>query len=157
VHRNRMQDFRKLRVWKRAHAFAVEVRQVVRSFPRRGYSDLKSQIIRAAESIVSNIVEGCGAATRAEFARFLDISIKSTSEVDYRLELARDLGALSRREWTPLSTDVVQIRKSLFALRREVLAAERREREEESGKKDPRSQQRIVVRKPMTDDPRPRS
>lgn len=43
-------------------------------------------MIRAAESITTNIVEGCGAATRREFARFLDISIKSTSELEYQLQ-----------------------------------------------------------------------
>ena len=85
-----MQDFRQLLVWKRAHAFALDVRGVVESMPR-GYSDLKAQITRAAQSIVNNIVEGCGAASRLEFARYLDISIKSTSQVDYQLEFGRDL------------------------------------------------------------------
>ena len=96
-------------VWQRAHTFAVDVRQATRAFPRTGYSDFKSQITRAADSIASNIVEGAGAATRKEFARFLDISIKSASEVDYRLELAHE---------------VVVIRKMLFAVRRTLLAAD---------------------------------
>jgi len=87
-----MQDFRQLLVWKRAHAFALNVRRAAQAMPRAGYSDLKSQMTRAAQSIVDNIVEGCGASSRLEFARYLDISIKSTSEVDYQLEFARDLG-----------------------------------------------------------------
>jgi four helix bundle protein len=45
------------------------------------YTELKSQITRAAESTGYNIVEGSADATRKEFARFLDVSIKSTSEV----------------------------------------------------------------------------
>lgn len=117
-----MQDFRRLRVWSRAHSFALAVRRAARSFPRSGYSDLKAQIVRAADSIASNIVEGCGAATRKEFARYLDISIKSTSEVEYRLQLALDCGLLSKAGWTTLSVEVVEIRKMLYGLRRALLA-----------------------------------
>jgi four helix bundle protein len=85
------------------------------TFPRMGYAELKSQITRAADSIASNIVEGCAAASRQEFARFLDISIKSASEVDYRFQLARDLGVLRHDIWKPLAREVVEIRKMLSA------------------------------------------
>ena len=117
-----MQDFRRLIVWSRAHALATAVRRRARPFRGAGYSDLKTQLVRAAESIASNIVEGCGAATNKEFARFLDISIKSASEVDYRLELAKEYGLLTEAEWLQLSAEVVEIRKMLFGLRRAVLA-----------------------------------
>src|SRR5687767_9939351 len=64
----RMQDFHRLDVWERAHSLALAVRQATRAFPRTGYADLKSQLTRAAESIATNIVEGCAAATPKEFA-----------------------------------------------------------------------------------------
>jgi four helix bundle protein len=124
-----MQDFRKLRVWKRAHAFALDVRRTVEAMPRAGYTDLKSQLTRASQSIVDNIVEGCGAASRLEFARYLDISIKSTSEVDYQLELARDLGVIPHDVWKPLADEVIEIRKMLSALRRSVVAAAMRDKQ----------------------------
>jgi four helix bundle protein len=123
-----MQDFRQLVVWKRAHAFALNVRRVVEAMPRAGYSDLKSQMTRAAQSIVDNLVEGCGAASRLEFARYLDISIKSTSEVDYQLEFAHDLGVISHDVWKPLAAEVIEIRKMLSALRRSVVAAATRDK-----------------------------
>jgi four helix bundle protein len=118
-----MQDFRRLLVLQRAHAFALDVRRVTDAFPRVGYADLKSQLRRAAESIATNIVEGCGASSRKEFARFLDISIKSASEVDYQLQFARDLGVLPHARWKPLAQEVVELRKMLSALRRTVLDA----------------------------------
>ena len=37
-----MQDFRQLLVWKRAHAFALEVRRLAGTLPRTGYTDLKT-------------------------------------------------------------------------------------------------------------------
>ena len=122
-HHRRMQDFRRLRVWKRAHLFALAIRRAAEAFPPRGYADLKSQITRAAESIADNIVEGFASASRKEFAHYLNISIKSSSEVDYQLEYARDLGVMTHDVWKPLAKEVIEIRKMLSALRRRVLNA----------------------------------
>ena len=120
-----MQSFRRLRVWERAHRFALEVRRATQSFPRSGYAELKSQLISAAESIATNIVEGAAASSRKEFARFLDISIKSTAEVEYHLQLALDNGILLPSKWKELSDEVVEIRRMLCGLRKAVLKAER--------------------------------
>ena len=116
-----MQDFRRLHVWERAHAFAVDIRRVVKTFPPNGYADLRSQLTRAAESIVHNIVEGCASASRKEFAHHLNVSIKSAAEVDYQLELARDYDILPYDVWKRLAQEVTEIRKMLTALRRAVL------------------------------------
>ena len=128
-----MQNIRELRVWERSHLFALEVRRATRTFPRTGYADLKSQLVRAAESIPYNIVEGCAAATRREFARFLDISVKSTSEVEYQLLLARDNGVLRPNSYEMLSREVVEIRKMLCALRKTLLEADRSRRKHGDG------------------------
>jgi len=117
-----MQDFRRLLVWQRAHSFALDMHPAIDAFPRRKHAELKVQMRRATDSITNNIVEGCAAATRLEFARYLDISIKSASEVDYQLQLARDLGAISYATWEPLAREVVELRKMLWGLRRRVLA-----------------------------------
>ena len=148
-------------MWRRAHVFAIDIKQVTKTFPRTGYRDLKSQLSRAAESIASNIVEGCAAASRKEFARFLDISIKSASEVDYRLELARDHGVLPYRVWKPLAAEVVEIRKMLSALRRAVLAAKPippatdAERAEQTEHSDPASDETRSPQELKPDDKRP--
>lgn len=123
-----VQNFRDLQVWHRAHAFALDVRRATHVFPRSGYAALKSQLIRAAESIPSNIVEGCGAASRKEFARYIDISVKSTSEVEYELLLARDLGLIQAAIYDRLAKEVVEIRRMLCGLRRAILEADARAR-----------------------------
>ena len=74
-----MQDYRRLRVYANAHALAISVRAATRVFPRSGYASLKSQMTSAAESIGFNIVEGCCASSQKEFARFLEIAIKSAN------------------------------------------------------------------------------
>jgi four helix bundle protein len=144
-----MQDFHQLRVWQRAHELSLAVKKAARGFPRVGQSESKSQLIRAVDSIASNIVEGCGAASRKEFARYLDISIKSASEVEYRLQLAYDDACISYRVWQRLSNQVIEIRKMLFRLRKSVIAADeaeqkRRRADRKSSKED---------RKPITHDP----
>ena len=108
-------------MWQRAHTFALDMHRAIDAFPRGKHADLKVQMRRATDSITNNIVEGCAAATRREFARYLDISIKSASEVDYQLQLARDLGAISYATWEPLAREVVELRKMLWGLRRRVL------------------------------------
>ena len=118
-----MQDFRRLLVWERAHGLVLGVRRGIRKFPRSERGSLKSQMTNAAESIAFNIVEGCGATSSKEFARFLDISIKSTSELEYQLQLAADCGLLPRRVWSPLAAETVEIRRMLCGLRRRVLHA----------------------------------
>ena len=118
-----MQDFRKLLVWSRSHELVLGVRRAVKIFPRTEKGSLKSQMTNAAESIAFNIVEGCGASSSKEFARFLDISIKSTSELEYQLQLARDCGFITLKVWQPLGTETIEVRRMLCGLRRKVRAA----------------------------------
>jgi four helix bundle protein len=66
-------------------------------------------------------VEGCGASSRKEFARFLDISIKSATETEYQLQLARDYSVMSLSDWESLTDETVQIRKMLCRLRARLL------------------------------------
>jgi len=78
-------------------------------------------MVTSAESIVFNIVEGCGASRPKEFARFLDISIKSTCELEYQLQLAIECGLVQSSVGLPLSTETAEIRRMLCGLRRRVL------------------------------------
>ena len=116
-----MQDYRKLHVWRKAHAHNLNVRNLAKRFPLTGYASLKAQITSATESIAFNIVEGSAASSRKEFARFLDISIKSATETEYQLQLARDYSVVSLNEWESLADETVQIRKMLCRLRAKLL------------------------------------
>src|SRR5262249_31112826 len=98
-----MQDHRKLKIWRMACLLAIGVRAATDRFPKRGYSELKAQIIDAAESIAHAIVEGCGAETQKEFARFLAVTIKSNREVEGQLAMAYGYDILAEKRWTSLS------------------------------------------------------
>ena len=116
-----MQDYRRLRAWRNAHALVLDVRRAVQQFPRSGYASLRTQMVRSSESTAFNIVEGCGSATSREFARFLEISIKSTTELEYQLRLARDYGIMSSDAWRRLADADIDVRRMLCGLRRKVL------------------------------------
>jgi four helix bundle protein len=119
-----MQDYRRLKVSPRARAHAVAIRKCTQRFPRSGYADLKKQITTAAESILFNIVEGCGSRTQKDFARFLDISIKSAFELEGQLELATDYAIIPQAKSVTLCNETVEIRKMLCTLRRRVIESD---------------------------------
>lgn len=117
----RVQNYRRLRVWRKAVALAISVRRAVGRYPPRGYSDLKDQTIRAAESIHHNIVEGCGAPTQKDFGRFLGNAIKSSMELEGALDLAFAYEILPGRDWDHLGEETADTRKMLHGLRKKVL------------------------------------
>ncbi len=118
-----VQNFRQLRVWARAQELAVATRALGRAFPRSGFGDLRAQMIRAAESTLFNIAEGCGASTPREFARFLGISSKSTMELESQLDLARAYGIISAEKWSALIGDTATVRRMIWGLRARVLTS----------------------------------
>ena len=116
-----MQDYRQLRVHANAHTLAIKVRAATRVFPRNAYGSLKAQMTSAAESIGFNIVEGCCASSQKEFARFLEIAVKSANELESQLKLARDYGIVRHRAWEGLTEETIDVRRMLFGLRAKVL------------------------------------
>jgi len=111
-----------LRVYEGAHALAIGVRASTRRFPRSGYTSLKNQMTSAAESVSFNIVEGCGADSQREFARFLEMAIRSTTELENQLKLAKDYGVLAKLDWESLTELTVDVRRMLCGLRKKVRA-----------------------------------
>ena len=121
-----MQDFKHIQAWQRAHALAIALHKLARGFTRAGYPHLRAQLTRAADSIAANIVEGCGSATKKEFARFLDMSIKSANETEHHLLSGRDLDLVSPDDWQKFTAETIEIRKMTYGYRKKVLQSSRR-------------------------------
>ena len=113
-----MQDFRKLKVWNRAHSFALDVYGTTKAFPSVERFGLTTQLRKAAVSIASNLAEGCGRDSTGSFASFVQIASGSACEADYQLLLARDLGYLNREEHTRLSQKIAEVERMLTSLNR---------------------------------------
>lgn len=107
-----MRDFKKLNVWQEAHQLVLNVYKETRSFPKEEIYCLTSQLRRAVISIANNIAEGCGRNSKKELYNFLNISMGSSSEVEYLLLLSNDLDYLNDNYIT-LNNDLIKTRKML--------------------------------------------
>lgn len=117
-----MQDYRRIIAWQRAHALSIAVHKIARDFSRAGHANLRSQLTRAADSVPANVVEGCGASSQKELARFLEIAIKSANETEYHLLKARDHELIADQDWRRLSAEMIEIRKMIYGYRKKVVA-----------------------------------
>ncbi len=111
-----MKDFRQLKVWEKSHQLALAIYQTTKNFPKEELYGLTSQIRRASMSIPTNIAEGCGKFTDADFARFLQIAMGSASETEYQLLLSHDLGFLTKTQYDQLNADVTEVKRMLASL-----------------------------------------
>jgi four helix bundle protein len=117
-----MKDFRQLKVWEKAHQLALAVYKATKEFPKEELYGLTSQIRRSSMSVPTNIAEGCGRFTDADFARFLQMAMGSASETEYQLILARDLGFLPHSAYEKLHFDVEEVKRMLASLLRTLRA-----------------------------------
>lgn len=91
-----IKSFRDLLVWQKAMNLAELVYNASEKFPVEERYGLTSQVRRAGVSISSNIAEGYGRRSTADYIRFLQIALGSTYELESQLELAVRLGFVSQ-------------------------------------------------------------
>jgi four helix bundle protein len=73
----KVRNYQELIVWQKAMDLVEQIYESSRRFPREEIYGLTSQLRRAAVSIPSNIAEGQGRRTTADFVRHLSISYGS--------------------------------------------------------------------------------
>jgi len=108
-----MKDFRQLKVWEKAHYLALAIYKASVNFPKEELYGLTSQIRRSSVSVPTNIAEGCGRNSDAEFARFLQIAMGSASETEYLLLLAHELSFLRNNDYKKLQNDTEEVKRML--------------------------------------------
>jgi four helix bundle protein len=110
-----MRDFRKLKVWERAHILTLRVYKITQNFPKEELYGLVSQMRRACSSIPTNLAEGCGRNSKAETIKFFNIAIGSASELEYQLILAFDLNYIDQEVYSQVSNELVEVRRMLYS------------------------------------------
>ena len=118
-----MSDFKKLKVWRKAHALALNVHAVATRIRGSDNASLRSQLMRAGMSVPTNIVEGTGQTSGKEFGRFLSIALKSTSELEYHLIFGHKIRVISLNDFQSLSAQAIEVRKMLHGLRNRVVVS----------------------------------
>ena len=124
-----MGDYRKLKVWDRAHALALAVFKESARFPATERYGLTAQVRSAATSVGSNIVEGANRQSDGDMGRFLQIARASLAELEYQLLLARDLGYLPSERHAELAKEMDEISRMLIGLMTHLRKARRSKRE----------------------------
>src|SRR5687767_11532167 len=104
-----MADFKRLKVWQKAHVLALDIHQVAGKVRAADHSSLHNQMIRAALSVPTNIVEGSSQASARQFIRFLRIALNSTTELEYHLIVAQRLEAMSQPSALTLKGQVIEV------------------------------------------------
>lgn len=122
----RMFPFRRLSVWTKAHELTLRVYKATDGAVLRRFPGLTSQLRRAVASIPANIAEGAGHSTAPQFNRCIELAQASAREADYHLLLAKDLGAISTKEYAVLEARIDEVEAMLYGLRRRIQERMRR-------------------------------
>jgi len=109
-------NFHNYQVWQDAVAFATFVYEVTSQLPWFEKKGLCDQLQRAVVSISSNIAEGAGRPTDADFAHFLDQSLGSANEVETQLLISKNLKYINEEQYYLLMSHLISIQKQLTGL-----------------------------------------
>jgi four helix bundle protein len=112
-----MHNFRELIVWQKARSLHKDVYILTKRFPKEDLFGLTSQLRRSAESIPSNIGEGCGRNTDKDLCRFLDFANGSAFELETQIILAFDVDLITEVQLVYYEERVKEIQKMLFSFR----------------------------------------
>lgn len=114
--KQKARNFREYKVWQDAVSFATLVYEVTSKLPWFEKKGLCDQLQRAVVSISSNIAEGAGRPTDADFAHFLDLSMGSANEVETQLLISRNLAYISEEQYQMLLHRLSEIQRQLSGL-----------------------------------------
>ena len=91
--------YQRLVVWQRAKELVVLIYKITDDFPKSEEFGLKSQMRRAAISIMSQIAEGYSRKSPKDKKRFLEIAIGSMYELESDIEVSYELGFMSEENY----------------------------------------------------------
>lgn len=116
-------NFRNYKVWQDSINFATLIYKETKNFPSYERYGLASQLQRAAVSISSNIAEGAAKPSDIEFARFLDMALGSSYEVESQLIIARNIGYFDEEMFSKLLTEDIEIQRQITSFAAKVREA----------------------------------
>ncbi|MBI2046528.1 MAG: four helix bundle protein [Parcubacteria group bacterium] len=111
-----MKNYQSLDVYQRAQKLFPMVYRQVRKWRALDQKELGSQMIRAANSIHSNIAEGYGK-TPNDFKRYLAIAIGSCDELTSHIHDAHHVGLIDNNEKDYLVSEYTIVGKQLTKLK----------------------------------------
>ena len=111
-----LKNYRDLKVWQKSYRLCLDLYKITKKFPKEERYGLTSQIRRAAVSIPSNIAEGYGRKTTADYLRFLYIAYGSICELETQLLLSGDLNYINQKNLKALQDGTEEVERMHKAL-----------------------------------------
>jgi four helix bundle protein len=111
-----IRTYRDLIVWQKSMKLVTEIYKATKSFPSDELYSLTNQLRRSAISIPSNIAEGYGRNSTADYKRFLQIATGSLFELQTQVEIAVNLKYLAAEKFNSLFAEANEIEYMLIAL-----------------------------------------
>jgi four helix bundle protein len=110
--------FEELDVFQRAYKLSLELHRVSLTMPPMEQAALADQLRRASKSICANLAEGFGkqAQSKAEFKRFILMSIGSADEMRVWIRYCLDLGYIDQATWQRWRDEYEEVARMLQGL-----------------------------------------
>lgn len=105
-----VERFEDIKAWQKAKDLTLEIYKTFENLKDYSY---KSQIQRAAVSIMNNITEGFERKSNKEFKQFLFVAKGSAGEVRSMLHLALNLKYITENQYNKMCDEVIIISKML--------------------------------------------
>jgi four helix bundle protein len=105
----KIERFEDIAAWQRARSLVKEIYSLTAQGQFARDFELRSQLRRAAVSIMSNIAEGFERGSNKEFRHFLHIAKGSAGEVRSLLYVALDSGYINEAQQAHLTDEIVQV------------------------------------------------
>lgn len=105
--------YQDLRVWHKSIELVKEIYFLTEKLPSKENYVLSDQMRRAAISIPSNVAEGNGRSTRAEYKRFVEIARGSQYELQTQLYICVELNYLTKVDTEKANELITEVGKML--------------------------------------------
>ncbi len=112
-----MHNFKKLSIWAKSMDFVTDIYRTTNTFPSSERFGLVSQLQRAAVSVPANIAEGSAKSSNKDFARFLEIAIGSTFEVETELVVSFNLNYINAEQLNQLVDKLSELQKMIIGFK----------------------------------------
>ncbi len=111
-----LKNYRDLKVLQKSYGLCLDLSRTTKKIPKEERYGLSSQMRRCAVSIPSNIAEGYGRKTIADYLRSLYIAYGSVCELETQVLLSGDLNYEKKENLKALKDDTEEVERMLKAL-----------------------------------------
>lgn len=103
-------NYKNLKIWKVGLEIALEISDVIKTFPNDERYALTSQVNRCSVSIPSNIAEG-SARSEKTFSHYLNIALGSSFELGTQLLIAHHKNYITQEKLTYFEAKITEWQK----------------------------------------------